>query len=234
MFNYNYETRYGDYKNFDIIKPGTVLDIVQDIAIKDSENSGYGMNVLREMNLAWLLQGINLRFLKPVQTGVLIEASTAVKTLKVVTSERGCFIKQNGELVAQTIANWFLFNTEKNRIAKIPEEMLCQYEFYDFNDDFFSFKKPQIEELENVSYSIKVSNKDIDTNMHLNNQKGADLLMDALPFDFYFNNAKILYKKSAYLGDVLDVCIKETEKGYYVHLQTQDNEICVVGTFENE
>jgi len=43
----------------------------------------------------------------------------------------------------------------------------------------------------------------------------------------------VFYKKSAYLGDELELCIKEIPKGYYVHLQTKDKEICVAGKFEN-
>lgn len=232
MFTYTYETRYGDYKNFDIIKTGTVLDFVQDISIKDSNRCGFGIHALKEMKLAWLMQGINLRFEKPVKTLLPIEVSTAVKSLKGATSVRGCILKQEGEVVAKTVANWFLFNIEKNRIAKVLPEMQSAYELYDFSDDFFSYVKPQI--LNNIEplYSVRVSNKDIDTNMHLNNQKGADLLMDALPFDFCFSDMNVLYKKPAYLGDELEVCMKELEKGYYVQLQTKEKEPCIIGTFE--
>ena len=55
-------------------------------------------------------------------------------------------------------------------------------------------KKPEILEIENPAYTIRVSNKDIDTNRHLNNEKGAELLMDALPFDFFFTDMSIIYK----------------------------------------
>ncbi len=233
MYTHTYETRYGDFKDFDTIKTGAVLDMVQDVSILDSNRCSYGINALRDMSLAWLLQGINVKIEKPVKTFMPIEVSTGVKTLKGVTSERGCIIKQNGEVVAKTIANWFLFNTEKMRIAKIPQDMHDKYEFYDFNDEFFTFVKPDLYDINEPLYTVKVSNKEIDTNMHLNNQKGADLLMDALPFDFSFNSIKILYKKPAYLNDMLGVCIKETEKGYYVHLMSQDNDVCVAGTFEN-
>ena len=68
--------------------------------------------------------------------------------------------------------------------------------------------------------------------MHMNNQKSAELLMDALPFDYRFTTATILYRKAAFLGDELEVCVNKTESGYYVHLQTKNKEISVVGTFE--
>ena len=233
MFSYTYEMRYVDCKNLEEVKTGSVLDLVQDVSIKDSNRAGYDVNTLKEMNLAWLLQGINLKFEKKINPFINVEISTSVKTLKGATSERGCIIKQNGEIVAKTISNWFLFNTEAKKIAKIPPEMLSAYEFYDFDDNFFSFKKLKPINCDDFIYSIKVSNKDIDTNNHLNNQKGADLLMDALPFDFEFNYMNVIYKKQAYLGTELFAYKEETDNGYYVHLMTKEKEICLAGTFEN-
>ena len=179
------------------------------------------------------MQGINVHFVAPVKTGLPVEISTAVKTLKGTTSERGCFIRQNGNIVAKSIANWFLFDTGKNKIGRIPPEMMDAYEFFKFEDEFFEYKKAPLFEIPKPEYTVKIANKEIDTNGHLNNQKGAELLMDALPFDFKFNSINLIYKKQAYLGDELGVCVKEIPNGYYVNLQTKENEICVAGTFEN-
>ena len=106
------------------------------------------------------------------------------------------------------------------------------YDFDDFEEEFFAYKKLSTQDAEPI-YSIRIGNKEIDTNHHLNNQKSAELLMDALPFDYFFSDMEVFYKQSAYLGDELDVCLKEIENGYYVHLQTKDKEICVAGTFKH-
>jgi len=231
MFTYTYEPRYGDYKNFDVLKPATILDFVQDISIRDSDRCGYSLDELIQKNLAWLMQGINIKYLKPLKTHKILEVSTAINTLKGATSQRGCYIKQDGEIVAKTVANWFLFNTEQNRIAKIPEEMQDKYTFHNFDDDFFNYKKCTVLDSVSPQYNVIVSNKELDTNMHLNNQKSAELLMDALPFDFDFTDAEIIYKKPAFLGDKLEVCISDIENGYYVHLQTAKKDVCVAGKF---
>jgi len=233
MFNFKYETRYGDFRDFDTIKMGSVLDIIQDVSTKNSAHLGYGILKLKEMNKAWLLKGMNVHFEKKVSTLCPVDVYTAVKEPKGATSQRGCILKQNGKIVAKSIADWFLFDTEKMRPVRIPEEIKKIYEIYDFEDDFFEYRKPEIIIDAKIKYSIRVSNKDIDTNKHLNNQRGADLMMDALPYDFEFNNISILYKKSTYLGDELDVCVEKLENGYYVHMQDKDKNICVVGRFEN-
>ena len=230
MFKLDYETRYGDFKTPDTIKPSTILDIVQDIATRHSEECGYGMHRLKEMGTAWLMQGIKLHFDAPVKTMTLITANTAVKNMKGVISERGTILEQNGVAVAKTVAAWFMFDTNKMRPCRIPAEIAESYGTHDFCDDFFNYSKPELMDIPKA-YTITVRNKEIDTNNHLNNQKSAELLMDALPFNFCFTDMNVFYKKAAYLGDDLEVCVTEIENGYYVHLQTKDKEICVAGTF---
>ena len=232
MNRYSYQTRYGDYKNFEEIKPTALLDIIQDVSIQDSTRAGYSIHTLRDMNRAWLMQGINVRLEKPISTKMPLTVSTGVKAFRGSTSERCCIVEQGGEVVARTVANWFLIDVAKTRVIWIPPEILAAYEVGGFEEEFFSYQKPELYEAE-AAYTVKVSNKEIDTNSHLNNQRAAELLLDAIPFDFSFNDMKLLYKKAAYLGDTLEVCIKETGHGYFVKLQTEEKDLCVAGTFEN-
>lgn len=232
MYSHTYQFRYGDYKNFEIIKPSALLDIIQDVAILASAEAGYTIHKLMEMNRAWLLQGINVHFEKPVRVDAPVTVSTGVKAFRGSTSERCCIVEQNGEVVAKTVANWFLIDVEQTRVVRINPEMLEAYEVGGFEDAFFKFQKPQIYEAE-PAYSVRVSNKELDTNVHLNNQRAAELLMDAIPYEFSFNDMKIFYKKAAYPGEVLDVCVAEIENGYFVMLKNREGDLCVAGTFEN-
>ncbi len=232
MFSYSYQMRYGDYKNFDEIKPSALLDIVQDVSIQDSTRVGYSIHALKEINRAWLMQGINVRFHKPISTKFPLTVSTGVKAFRGSTSERCCIVEQDGEVVAKTVANWFLIDVEKTRVIRISPEILAAYEVGGFSEEFFSYQKPELYEAE-TAHTVKVSNKEIDTNSHLNNQRAAELMLDAIPFDFSFNDMKILYKKAAYLGDTLEVCVTKTEHGYFVMLRNEEKELCVAGTFEN-
>jgi len=231
MYEFEHKLRYSDYKDFDTVKVSTALELIQEGAIQDSDQFGFSIEKLREMNLAWLLLGYNVHFEKPISTKYPITTFTAVKTMKAATSVRGAILYQNGEIIGKSIANWFMFDTVKMRPGRIPEGMLNCYGFYDFNDDFFEYKKPEILEIENPAYTIRVSNKDIDTNRHLNNEKGAELLMDALPFDFFFTDMSIIYKNQAHLGDILGVCVKKLDNGYYIHLETENKDVCVAATF---
>ena len=233
MFKYVYDTHYSDYKDYDNIKKSTLLEIIQEVAIRNSEECGYGIDALRNIDRGWLLQGLNVKFEKAVRTHIPIEAYTAVKSLRGVLSERGSILMQDGQIVAKSIANWCLLDTKKMRLARIPSEMTDAYFHSDFDgDEFFNYVRPDVIEDAQEIYKIRISNKELDTNKHLNNQKGAELLMDALPFEFEVADMKIHYHNPAYLGDELSVCVKEIENGYYVHLKNAENVVCIAGTFE--
>lgn len=231
MFKFEYEPHYSDYRNFDFIKVSTALDLIQEAAVRDSESAGYSVRKLSDMNLAWLLFGYNLHFEKPILTKYPLTAFTAVKKVRASISERGTILYQNNIPVAKSIASWFMFNTAKMRPERIPDEILESYGQYDFGDDFFDYKKVQLLSPEGPDYTVTVSNKDIDTNRHLNNVKGAEILTDALPFDFFFTDMNVVYKKQSRLHDKLGVFKKELENGFYVHLENEQNEVCVAGTF---
>lgn len=234
MFRYDYNIRYSDYKDFETVKTSAILEVIQEAAILNSVSCGYGIDNLRSINRAWLLQGINVRIENPVSTHSPLAVNTAVKSLKGVLSERGTIIEQNGKTVVKSIANWCLLDTKRMRLARIPKEMTDSYQHYCFGDEFFNYVRPEIIEDALEVYTIRVSNKELDTNKHLNNQKGAELLMDAIPFDFEIKDIKLYYHNPAYLGEELSVCVKEMDNGYYVHLKNTDGLVCVAGTFENK
>ena len=89
MFRYDYNIRYSDYKDFETVKTSAILEVIQEAAILNSASCGFGIDNLRGINRAWLLQGINVRIENPVSTYYPLIAKTAVKNLKGVLSDLG-------------------------------------------------------------------------------------------------------------------------------------------------
>ncbi len=234
MTEFLYETRYGDFKDFDNVKTATLLDIVQDISIKASEEAGYGIHVLHDRGLAWLMSGITVKILNTVDTRVPVLAKTAVQKMGGVTSNRGCILSQNGKVVAKSIANWFLMDIVEGRLTRISKEMLDAYPPHDFGDEFFNYKKPHFPQFTGEGEKVKVCNRDIDTNSHLNNVKAVEIMLDALPMGFEFNTLDILYKRESYLGDTLSRRVVCEDNGYWVELSAADGESNVVAHIWNE
>jgi acyl-ACP thioesterase len=233
LFAQNYTLRYGDYKDFESVKPSALLDVIQDVAIRNSEHCEYGLYKMRELNMAWLMQGINLHIDHLPHPARELTVKTAVREMKGALSDRGTIIEQDGQVCAKAVAAWFLFDGNRMRPVRIPEDMAAHYEKHNFDDDFFFYKKPSIYDA-SALYTVRVGGGHIDTNNHLNNQKSAEMLIDALPKDFAFSDMSILYKKAAYFGDILTVCRAEIENGYFLKLVNKDGELCVAATAENK
>ncbi len=234
MTEFLYETRYGDFKDFENVRTATLLDIVQDISIKASEEAGYGIYVLHDRGLAWLMAGITFKILKRVDTKNPILAKTGVHKMGGVTSNRGCILMQNDEIVAKSIANWFLMDIVEERLTRIPKEMLEAYPTHDFGDEFFTYKKPKFPQFTGEGEAVKVCNRDIDTNCHLNNVKALEIILDGVSPDFEFNTLDIIYKRESYLGDTLIREVIESDGGYYIALLGEDKGVNVMAYLRNE
>jgi len=230
MFEHLYELRYSDLETEDRIRPAALLDIVQDIAILHTTAKGYDICRLKEMERAWLMQSIKLHLEAKADPHLPLLARTAIIKNGGATSLRGCILQQNGITVAKTLANWFFFDLSTQQPCRIPKEMLAAFPCCDLDDDFFRPAKTTLLEAQKLC-TVKLGRKEMDTNRHLNNQKSAELLMDALPEQMQLRDMSIVYKQPAYIGDELDICRRQTDTGWYVHLQ-KDGQICVAGIFE--
>ena len=232
MYIKDYEIRYGDVKDFNTVKPSAILDFLQDVSTKHSASKGYGMKKLNELGIAWLLKGWKVKFLKPVSPETDVSVHTTIRKPRTVVSDRVYNVIQDGEVKVKAVGVWFTFDINQMKACKIPEGLAEVYMDCEFTDDFDAYVNPKECECDIVVEEIKISNRDIDTNSHLNNQRSAEILMDALPQNFEFSDMTVLYKKAAYLGDILILEALKTENGYYTHLKNKQGEICVVGTFE--
>ena len=52
MFKYIYDIRYCDYKDFENVKTSTILDAIQEVAIRNSEYAGFGIESFIEMGVS--------------------------------------------------------------------------------------------------------------------------------------------------------------------------------------
>lgn len=234
MFSHRYEIRYGDYLDLHSVRPAALLDMVQDVSSRHSAACGYDMRSLYASGLCWILQGMKLRLLAPADNQKPIDAFTAVAQMKGITSERGCILRQEGVTVAKTVANWVLFDIAAQKLARFPDGMAEAYGLHDFQDDFFRYHKPAPAAETQPLYSLPVGRREIDTNRHLNNQKGAELLMEALPEGFSFREMSVYYKRSAYEGDILTLSRAEIDGGWYAALHGADGGLCLAARFTAE
>lgn len=103
-----------------------------------------------------------------------------------------------GNLAIIATTEWVLIDVERQRVAKITEEMVDQYGLVKksaFEEESKGKLKPN-EEMEKI-YEYTAKRRDIDANHHVNNVNYLELAYDAFPkeIDLDFGNFEIYYKK---------------------------------------
>lgn len=228
MYIKEYEFRYGDLNRRGNIKISTVLDILQEAAILHSAAVGYDTEKLAEMKIAWLLEGWRLRFDATLHNRSKVTVKTGIMTIKTCESNRGYEVWQDGERKIIATADWFTMNTEKRRIARIPQECIDAFDKVDEPDNGLLFERfKPLEEIETID-TRKVEKRDIDTNNHMNNVKSVEILLDYLPDDFKMKELNVRYRKELIAGESITVCRKETEDGFALELKNDSGDACVM------
>ncbi len=228
MYVKDYEFRYGDLDINGNIKAGTVLDILQDIAVQHSNSVGYDSEKLGEMKIAWLLEGWRVRFDAPLRSRSKVTVKTGIMTLKACESNRGYEVWQDGERKIVATADWFTVNTEKMRITRIPAECIDAYEKVDEADNGLPFERFKPEADIEIIDTRTVENRDLDTNRHMNNVKSAELAFNYLPVDFCVSELVIRYRKELKKDEKFSVCQKAIDGGYLLELKNSEGEACVM------
>ena len=78
---------------------------------------------------------------------------------------------------------------------------------------------------------IVVKKHHLDTNHHVNNGQYVNMAMEYLPDDFVIRQMRAEYKKQAFLDDVLQPYVVQTENGYIICLQDEEGRPYVSAEF---
>ena len=138
---------------------------------------------------------------------------------------------KSNQLIAQSASTWLLMNTQKRRIARIPEAIRQRGDFDTSNCLPHAVNKlPTVQKVD-FQRDYFVNWHDLDFNNHLNNVRYMQWMFESV--DFYVNNTGVLnemdivYKAECYWKDTVRVTTQKIEKNCYLHrlIRLSDNEI---------
>lgn len=244
MPGFTYEKEYEihyyeiDYKEKALIT--SIVDFLGDVATKQSEELGVGIEFLKEKNLAWVLYKWDIDMYKYPSYGEKIRVKTCAYSMRKFYAYRKFeILSLEGETLGKAESVWFLINVQKRRPVRVPEEL---YKFYgvDLNDDSM-LEIEDIEKLQNISFekTFNVRYSDIDTNRHVNNAKYIAWAIETVPLDIVLNytllNVKVTYEKETTYGEMIKVLtelIKEEEKVVCLHkiIDKEEKELTLLKT----
>jgi medium-chain acyl-[acyl-carrier-protein] hydrolase len=225
-----------DYKKRVLVT--SLMNFLNDVAMRQSEQLGVGVDYLRQKNGIWVIYKWDIKIYKYPMFNEKITVKTAPHSFRKFYAYRKFeMLDKNKEKLVSANSVWLFVNTKKKRPIKIPKYM---YEAYRVSQDFdepleigeigqpssFDMQKPF-----NVRYS------DIDTNGHVNNVKYAAWSLETVPLDIIQNyamtNLKIAYLKETTYGKTIKALTQILSKGEKVtslhKIVDEDNqELCLL------
>jgi medium-chain acyl-[acyl-carrier-protein] hydrolase len=210
IYEKEYEIHYYevDYKRRALIT--SIVDFLGDIATKQSEELGIGIDYLTENKLAWVLYKWNIDMHKYPTYGEKVKIRTCPTSMRKFYAYRTFEIfNVDGEHLGKAETVWFLINREKRRPVRINEDI---YKFYGVD-----LKDESLLEIEDVEKPVNINSEkmfnvrysDIDTNQHVNNSKYIAWAIETVPMEVVLNytlkNIKVTYEKETTYGEAVRV-----------------------------
>lgn len=214
VYEKEYEIHYYeiDYKRNVLIT--SIVDFLGDIATKQSEELGVGINFLKEKKLAWVLYKWNIDMFKYPSYGEKIIVKTCPYSMRKFFAYRQFeILSSEGEILGKADSIWLLINVERRKPVRITEDL---YRFYGVSlEDDSVLEIENIEKLQNINTekTFNVRYSDIDTNRHVNNAKYIAWAIETVPMDVVLNytlkNIKVTYEKETTYGEIIRVFTEE-------------------------
>lgn len=161
--------------------PYHLLNILQDAASSHAQKLGFGFNQMTQLKMFWVLTRQKLIMHRWPQWHDLITIKTWIRAQTGVVSNRDFRIYQGEELIGECTTSWLPLSTESRKPVLWDRTAL----FADIqHQDQVSIEVSKItpkSEGEKLMV-LQVRNSDIDQNMHVNNTKYAQWILDAVPF----------------------------------------------------
>ncbi len=161
-----------------------LLNLLQDIAQEHAENLGFGVEEMIKNKTFWVLTRQKLIMESWPKLGDEVVIHTWIRLESGPFSNRDFTIYLNNKKIGECSTSWVALNSETRKMTNIDRTGIFA----------------ELKEIEKVSVSpgkvmslkeaqtlakFSVRNSDIDQNMHMNNTKYAQWVLDAISFDWH-------------------------------------------------
>lgn len=199
--------QFGDLDMYSRLSMKGALRLMQEACNCHSEQAGYGINDIERNGVCWMLHQQRVRLYRRPCWNTQLTVQTWSRGADGLICLRDFEMTDaGGAVVAQASSGWLLVNTATQRLEQPSGELLAGYGY----DGRAVFEEPlrRLRALPEAkkSWEYTVLRRDIDINHHVNNLCYLDYAWESLPKEYSeedFDEADILYKKAARLGDRL-------------------------------
>lgn len=228
-FTKKYEINYYEVDSRLKCKLSSIVNFLCDVGTNQSEVLGDTVEKLIEKNFAWVFYKYDIKMYKYPHYRDVISVTTEPIGFNRFYAHRKYYIRsEEGEVIGEAIALFFLINLKRRRPMRIPEE---EYTLYDLNPDL----KENIE-MEDIAVSdeydynkeFTIRYSDIDSNGHVNNVNYIEWAIESVPIEvvkeYEVKRIKVVFEKETTYGEKVIISAKVLNK---------DDRITTVHTIKN-
>lgn len=210
------------------LKIKSLLGYLEDAGGIHSNKVGYGLLDIPIKHRSWILISWKVKIMKRPKYSENLKVVTWAHEMEKLYALRDFEVyNELGELVVIASSKWVCFDTEKQSIIKIDDEMKEAYTIENktvFNEKIEKLKEPEIYLSESSS---QITKDMIDVNRHVHNLNYIDFASHILPYEIMQNatNIEIMYKKEIKETDIIKCKYSKTENENFVVIKSQDDKI---------
>ena len=186
------------------LNPASALTMLQDCSMFHTVEAGSGPDVLKEENLAWVINSWNVYFDQPCEFLDTIRLSTWAHDFDRVFAHRNFLIENSrGETCVRADTVWILMQMDKQMPTRMKKEQLEKYATTPRLDMPPMDRRVKLPEEMEARPQFSVPRYALDANHHMNNVWYIRFALEYLPQGFQLKRLKVEYAKSARYRDLM-------------------------------
>lgn len=203
-FEFEARVRYSEIDHRGTMTLPALINYFQDCSTFHSEDVGLGMNRLKQEKKAWVLSYWQIIVERYPELGEKITAGTFATEFKGLYGNRNFYMNdESGQQIACANSIWVFMDLEKGRPVRPTPEHIDPYGTQEPLDMPYEGRKIELPTESEEREAFPVRKYHIDTNEHVNNCQYVQMALEMLPGDAQIRQARVDYKKSAVLGDMI-------------------------------
>lgn len=236
LYEKNYKIRYSEFDCNLLIKPSSLLQLLQDIASNNAESLGFGYSFLVDKNLAWFLLKYHIEFDEYPKEVYDLKIKTEPRGWNKLFAFRDFELYEGNKILGKASTTWGLIDFATKNMVSPAEVFNNNPNFVQFQkreDDLKYNKIPAIEDFD-AEKIFEIRFDDLDVNQHVNNSNYLIWAFETLDYDFRKTKKlkvlDMLFKKEIKYGGRVSsqVRIDENKTIHVLKNADTNEELCLV------
>ena len=230
---YSYDTRVSFEKvgNDGRADIGGILDYLNECCFFHAQDVGRGVYDTLAYDRTWMTiswQVVVDRYPKAFER---LKVSTMGVGWDRLYAHRNHFITdESGEIIAKSFSLWTWTNMKTGHPANLQEEEDAILDFQPEPERLEMDYAPRKIRVPKEGFTalepVKITNRFLDANGHVNNSRFMDVAEEAVGHKLYPKQIRIEYKAQAFVGDQITTSVCEQEDRSFLQLLNQDGTLC--------